>query len=125
MAIKFNLRSSIIPIEIGDFKFEVDLSDKNRNALADKFDSLSKQIENISKNDQTTEAEKEIEISGALKIAYDELLEEGAYDKLYGYTQSVYILSEFYEELALGVLGALMNQAPSAVVQQVMDKKAR
>ena len=79
MAIKINLESTKIPVEIGDLKFEIDVTDekyetfiKNFNVFLEKMEALEEEnLENL-------DIVKEL-----LKDVYDELLGENAYEQVY------------------------------------------
>lgn len=79
MAIKINLESTKIPVEIGDLKFEIDVDDKLYDNFVRKFNSFLNEIEKMkSDENQTLDF-----VKNSLKNLYDNLLGLGTYEKIY------------------------------------------
>ena len=103
MALKFNLKKSLFPVEIVEFKFEVDLSDDKTAAFEEKVTSFLTEIAEL----QATPA-NEAKFAELLQTVFDSLLGTGAYDQLYTYAKRTDILAELLGELML----ALVNKLP-------------
>lgn len=116
MAIKLNLKKSIIPVEIGDFKFEVDLSDEKANAFEEAIIKFLKGIKELS-----NEAKNESKLGDLLEDAFDELLGEGAFEKLYGYAKRLDSLAELFNELILELVSKLPGR--SELIHEIRSKK--
>jgi len=116
MAIKLSLKKSIIPVEIGDFKFEVDLSDGKTKGFEEKMLNFLKGIKEYS---QASDSKKELEI--LLKDIFDELLGIGAYEMLYNYAQRTDILAELLNELVLELVNKLPGR--TELVNEIRAKK--
>ena len=95
MAIKLNLSSTVIPVEIGEFKFEIDMTDVKEKSFQSKLDDF---VQKVKKLDES-KAEDEDALRKMLSEAYDALLGEGAFDKLYDYTSNTGILLGVFMEL--------------------------
>lgn len=102
MALKLSLKKSVFPVEIGTFKFEVDLSDDKAKELEEKVTTFLKGI-----SDLAGSSENEEEFAALLAHVFDALLGEGAYEKLYGYAKRVDLLAELLEELILALVSKL------------------
>lgn len=116
MALKLSLKKSIFPVEIGTFKFEVDLSDDKAKDLEEKVTTFLKGI-----NELTGTPENEEKVATLLKNVFNELLGEGAYEKLYDYTKRVDLLAELLEELVLALVSKLPGR--SAFIEAVKATK--
>ena len=106
MALKLNLKRSIFPVEIGDFKFEVDLSDDKAKDFEAKMTAFLAEL-----NELSDTSENEDKIVTLLKDVFNELLGEGAYDQLYDYTKRVDLLAELLEELILSLVSKLPGRS--------------
>lgn len=86
----------MIPIEIGDVKLGFDMSDENLQKLFDAEHDIMKKIDEVDKND--FEGQKE-----AIKEIIDALLGDGSFDKLYKLSPSVFIVVEYFMQIAQGL----------------------
>ena len=102
MALKLNLKKSIFPIEIGEFEFEVDLSDDKSKAFEEKVTTF---LTGINQLDEVPE--NETKFAELLQNVFDGLLGNGAYEQLYNYAQRNDILAELLEELVLALVSKL------------------
>jgi hypothetical protein len=107
MALKLTLKKSIFPIELGEFKFEVDLSDDKSADFEEKVTTFLVGI-----NQLGDAPDGEAKFAELLKNVYDGLLGDGAYDKLYGFTQRNDFLAEKLEELVLELVAKLPGRQP-------------
>lgn len=96
MAIKIQTKTHVIPIEIGDVKLGFDMSDENLQKLFDAEHDIMKKIDEVDKND--FEGQKE-----AIKEIIDALLGDGSFDKLYKLSPSVFIVVEYFMQIAQGL----------------------
>jgi len=102
MALKLTLKKSIFPVEIGEFKFEVDLSDDKTEAFEEKVTIF---LTGINKLAETSGDESKF--AELLQNVFDGLLGAGAYDKLYNHAKRNDILAELLEELVLALVAKL------------------
>lgn len=86
----------MIPIEIGDVKLGFDMSDENIEKLFDSEHDIMKMIDEVDKND--FDAQKE-----AVKSIVDKLLGDGSFDKLYELSPSVFIVVDYFLQIAQGL----------------------
>jgi len=103
MAIKISLQSTIIPVEIGDLKFEVNIDDKNNKKnleLGEKMRAEIDKIENL-EGEKAEKAEKAT--LKVIKESFDGLLGAGAFDQIYGLLPSVTLMADVFLELMIGV----------------------
>ena len=96
MAIKIQTKTHVIPIEIGDVKLEFDMSDENIKKLFNSEHDIMKMIDEVDKND--FDAQKE-----AVKSIVDKLLGDGSFDKLYELSPSVFIIVDYFLQIAQGL----------------------
>lgn len=96
MAIKIQTKTHVIPIEIGDVKLGFDMSDENIEKLFDSEHDIMKKISEVDKND--FEAQKK-----AIKEIIDALLGDGSFDKLYDLSPSIFIVVEYFMQIAQGL----------------------
>ena len=116
MALKLSLKKSIFPVEIGEFKFEVDLSDDKTKDFEEKMTTFLKGIHELSEL-----AENEERFAGLLRDIFDELLGTGAYEKLYGYAKRLDLLTELLEDLVLTLASKLPGR--SVLVDEIKAAK--
>lgn len=94
--IKIQTKTHIIPIEIGDVKLEFDMSDENIKRLFDSENEIMKKISEVDSND--FDAQKK-----AIKEIIDAMLGDGSFDKLYNLSPSVFIVVEYFMQIAQGL----------------------
>jgi len=104
MAIKIEIQSTIIPVEIGGVTYEVDMSDDatkvHEEALASMAD-LGEKIDKLEVDGKKEEAnEAGVQI---LKTSYDDLLGEGAFDAIYKLSPSIILMMDYFLQITLGV----------------------
>ena len=79
MAIKINLQSTKIPVEIGDLKFEINMNDEGYEKFITKF--------RVFVDDMASLAEEKIEDFANIRIQQEKLLDEilgvGAFSAIY------------------------------------------
>lgn len=83
MAIKIQVSNTVIPVEIGNVKFDYDYADKNLEEAKKKLEAVDIPTDIDDEDDVTLEQECEI-----LRPIVDGILGEGIFDKLYAQTPS-------------------------------------
>ena len=116
MALKLNLKKSLFPVEIGEFKFEVDLSDDKTTEFEEKVTTFLTEITDL----QAT-PENEAKFAELLQTVFDGLLGTGAYEQLYNYAKRTDILAELLEELVLALISKLPGR--SAITEEIKAAK--
>jgi len=79
MAIKINLESVKIPLEIGDLKFEIDVTDEKYEAFIKNFNIFLEKMEVLDEE----KTEDLALIKEMVKEVYEDLLGKGAYEQIY------------------------------------------
>ena len=120
MALKLQLNSTIIPIEIGEFKFEVDMTGDKQKALKKEMEELASTVKQL---DVDSDEDQE-KLEEMLKEQFDKILGSGAYDKLHGYTPNATILAGVYENMLIGISKEMQKKINSPSASKVMQKKA-
>lgn len=118
MALKLELKSTIIPVEIANFKFEIDMTDTKRKAVEDKFILFTSEVAKLNEEESTGEAK----LKDLLKDMYEALLGTEAFDKLYQHTESLDILSNALIHLVIGIKQSLQERIiynPNASAEKV------
>lgn len=118
MAIRIEEQKPEIPVEIGELKFSFKVTDeavlgfrKNGLAIADELKNL--QIKPDEEDETALEKVKEV-----LRKGFDTILGEGAFEKIYGMTPSVFLLMRYFEQLATGLADELKNMGALEVLNQ-------
>jgi len=119
MAIRIETQKPEIPVEIGELKFSFKVTDeavlefrKNAMEVAEKLNSI-----------ELKDGEEEVlkATQDALRHGFDAILGEGAYNKLYEMTPSVFILMRYFEQLAAG----LSDELKALGLSNALDKRAK
>ena len=105
MALKLNLKKAVFPVEIGKFKYEVDLSDVKSQAFEDKLAAF------LTESKELAEKNNNAGFGALLENIFNDLLGDGAYEQLYGYTQRVDLMVELLTELITKLVGNLPGRA--------------
>ncbi|MCL1924211.1 MAG: hypothetical protein FWF50_01345 [Defluviitaleaceae bacterium] len=113
MALKINLESTVIPIEIGDLKFEINVTDENYSVFNQVFSKFLEDIESLSE----AETEDLELIKEKQKLVYDALLGEGAFEKIYAISPSVIVTT--------GVLTKVIEHLEAEVSNRLDAKKGK
>jgi len=109
MAIKIQLEELIIPVTIGELKFEVDTSDTSIKTLRKKAFQMEAKIKEIEKIAETSEEEAEKEVELYLQDSFDALLGEGAFEKIYKQTPALKSLAKYFIKLIEGLEKEINN----------------
>lgn len=113
MAIRIQTEKPVIPIELGDLKFEFDVSDESVKKFREDATKVQKELTNITVEDE----DKALELTkGVLKRGYDLILGEGAFEKVYNLSPSVLITMKYLEQIVEGIAAELkaLGFEPSA-----------
>lgn len=121
MAIKLNLNTTIIPVEIGDFNFEINMTDEKEKALQAKLNEFLKQAEKLNENN----LEDEEKIHTMIAKMYDELLGSGAFEKLYAHTPNTGILLGVFMQLVTEFTKEARARVLPSSVMKIVDKKPK
>ena len=116
MAIKINLVPTVIPVEMGDFKFEVNIADEQWGAFQAKSVERAQQLEAFSKSGD------EPSRYSLLEELVDELLGAGAFAKLYGHTPNLQILSSTVTELIVAIGEEIQSRSRPGSVLKSTEK---
>ena len=95
MAIKIQTEEPVIPIEIGELRFEFKLTDDNIQRLYDAHDDVKKEFENIN------------------------ILGEGAFDKIYKISPSIIIVVKYFWQITEGLEGEILKKAGKTAQKKV------
>jgi len=96
MAIKIQTKKAHIPIEIGDLTLYFDMTDENINRLYNTHEEMAKKFDKV----DTNSPEKAREI---LKEAFDYILGDGAFEKVYALSGSIITTTEYFEAITLAI----------------------
>lgn len=97
--IKIETQKTGIPIEIGELNFVFELTDENIDRFKKVDTSVSKELDALDEEKDSYTQEGKI----VLKKAYDTLLGNGAFEKIYEVTPSVFILMKYLIQLVDGL----------------------
>ena len=89
MAIKINLESTKIPVEIDDLKFEIDVTDKKYEGFIQKFNRFLGEIERL--DEENTEDVNKIKT--LVEEIYEELLGTNSYKLIYAKMPNIAFVS--------------------------------
>lgn len=112
MAIKIQTEEPVIPIEIGELRFEFKLTDDNIQRLYDAHDDVKKEFENIKQDDLET-------AKNTVKKALDYILGEGAFDKIYKISPSIIIVVKYFWQITEGLEGEILKKAGKTAQKKV------
>lgn len=108
MAIKIQTQKTYIPIHLGELTLKFDVSDESLVNLRKKMTD----VQNVSKDIKETDDDaKTIEqVKGVMRKAYDELFGKGTFDKVYEISPSVFIVTQYFMDIAQGLNKELKNR---------------
>ena len=108
MAIKINLESTKIPVEIGDLNFEINVTDE-------KFDTFSKHFQDFLNNVQALDEQNEEDqnkLKPLVKSIHDELLGLGSFELVYEKVPNVTFVA--------GILIKIVSQLTEEMDKRIM-----
>ena len=125
MAIRIEEKKAEIPVEIGELKFSFKVTDDavldfRKNSLAVMEDLKGLQIKPDEEDETIMEKVKEV-----LQKGFDTILGEGAFEKIYDMTPSVFLLMRYFEQLAAGLAEELKNMGALEVLNQRAENYLR
>src|SRR5690625_1083660 len=113
MSIKIQTKTTQIPIEFGDeLTLYFDMSDENIQKLFKAQETFEQEVSKINNDD--IDGLKEM-----LRKAYTLMLGNGAFDKLYELSPSVVILTNYFWEIAKGLVDEIEKRAGQTQMQKV------
>ena len=121
MAVKLQLHTAVIPVEIGEFKFQVNLADDREKVFKRELEGFLSKIEQM---DEESFEDQE-KLPGMLQEMYDQLLGAGSYDQLYAHTPNVGILSGVFVQVVAGLTKEMQSRITSAPVSKVIERKKK
>ena len=113
MAIKINLESVKIPVEIGDLKYEIDVTDEKYETFVGKFDEFLGKAAALYKE----KTEDVTEFKTMLSDIYEALLGEGSFDEIYEQMPNISFVSSTFVKIVtqlMQVMGARVIAKPKA-----------
>ena len=119
MAIKLDLNTAVIPVEIGEFKFEIEMTDEKEKAFQAKLNYFVKKGQELNEDNP----EDEEVLHSMLADMYDEMLGSGAFKKLYEHTSNTGILLGVFMELMAEYSKEVRARVVPRSVLNVVDKK--
>jgi len=125
MAIRIEEKKAEIPVEIGELKFSFKVTDDavldfRKNSLAVMEELKGLQIKPDEEDETIMEKVKEV-----LQKGFDTILGEGAFEKIYDMTPSVFLLMRYFEQLATGLAEELKNMGALEVLNQRAENYLR
>lgn len=97
--IKINTKKTGIPVEIGDLKFEFDLSDENIIKFQNADTELRKELDALDEEKEDFVTDGKI----VLEKAFDTFLGKGSFAKIYEQTPSILFLINYLSQLTNGL----------------------
>ena len=119
MAIKIDLQSTLIPLNIGEFEFEIDLNDKTEKAFKGQLDNFLKTAEKMDEK----KPEDEAKLKEMLAEMYDGLLGKDSFKKLYKQAPSIGILTGVFIQMVVELGKVTQSRITSTPVLKMMEKK--
>jgi len=121
MAIKINLNTTVIPVEIGTFKFEINMTDEKEKAFQEKINDFLKQAQTLNED----QPEEEKALRNMVEEMFDTLLENGAFEKLYNHTPNIGILLGVLMDLIASFGKEARNRVIPNSALKVLEKKVK
>ena len=110
MAIKINLESTVIPVEIGDLKFQIDISDEQYDAFSKTFNVFLEEMRHLG----AEEEEDLVLIREKQEKVYNILLGEGAFGAIYERIPSI--------ASTLGILNQIVVYLEEELAQRLVGQ---
>lgn len=120
MAIKIQTQQTGIPIEIGPLKFTFDTSDENIK----KFFKKAAELEKLENKENIIDLDS---LKEDIKLGFDVILGEGAFEQIYNLTPSVIACRTYLEQIAEGIVEELQkrNAAKTEKYNHYLNKKRK
>ena len=110
MAIKINLESTKIPVEIGNLKFEIDVEDRKHDTFIRTFNSFLTDINQLDENN----VDDSLKLKKMITEVYEELLGIGSFDKVYNKVPNISIVA--------GILMQVVEELSKIINQKILPK---
>lgn len=104
--VKIPVKTTQLPIEIGEHTFFIDTSEKGQDAFLKLVSDHAKRTAKISeklRNGLIKQDTADKNCNKELEKTLDRLLGDGAYDKLYALSPYNYFIAEYYTEICIAV----------------------
>ena len=121
MAIKIQTQKPSIPVEIGNLKFEFDVSDESVKQFREKGLVILREFENL-EVDENDEEKSLDNAKDVVKRGYEFILGEGSFEKVYELSPSILILMKYYEQIVTGIREELKKMGLNPDVQEKARK---
>jgi len=133
MTIKINVLSTLIPIQIGELSFEVDVTDQKYRAFIERFKLVQQELLNlVAKVDEeeqkgvTINEDELIEkLHQLVSTAYDELLGAGAFNQVYEQTPRIVSVTSYLVKIVAGLEKEMEADSKSNMSTYLKAKHAK
>jgi len=119
MAIKINLESTKIPVEIGDLTFEIDVTDEKYEAFIQNFNAFLTKMESLDEE----KSEDIALLKTMVSEVYEELLGTGSYEQIYAKMPNI----AFVASVLINIVTQLIEEMDSRITptpkMKVVTKK--
>jgi len=120
MAIKINLESVKIPVEIGDLKFEIDVMDEKYETFISNFNIFLEKIESFD-----GEKSEDIELLKTMvSEVYDELLGIGSYDQVYAKMPNIAFVTSVLVNIVTQLVEEMDNRIAAKLKSKITQKRS-
>lgn len=120
MTIKIQTKKPSIPIEIGDLKFEFQASDESILTFREEGLKAQKEFHSITLEEEDEKAVEQAK--SILKRAFDLILGDGAFEKIYELSPSVIICMHYFTQITQGIEEELRKRGFAESVQEKAKK---
>ena len=122
MAIKISLESTVIPVEIGDLKFEIDVSDEKYESIVERFNAFLVKMEALDEDNPEDVGKLKV----IVKEMYDELLGEKSYEQIHAKMPNISFVAGLLADLVTQLTEEVNKRTlPTAKVKAVVKKQAK
>jgi len=121
MAIKINLNTTVIPVEIGQHKFEINMTDEKEVAFQTKLNKFLTDIQELNE-EKPEDTEK---LTTLVADVLDSLLGVGSFDTLYKEVPNTGILLGVLMDLVTEFSKEAKNRVMPKSILRIMDKKQK
>jgi len=133
MAIKINVRSTLIPVEIGELKYEVDITDQKYRAFSERFKYVQKELLKLvtaiedqeKKGEEINEDELFEKLQQLVSTAYHELLGSQAFEQVYQQTPRLIEVTGYLVKLVAAIEQEMEADQGPAMSSYLKAKQAK
>lgn len=101
MAIKIEEQKPEIPIDIGPLEFKFVITDEAVMEFRKKAPQIQEELEGITVDPEDEDALKVMK--DVMRRGYDFILGQGAFEKIYALTPSIFTLAKYYQQMTVGL----------------------